>query len=390
VQVPVDTVREVGNDEVVDKVPTEPSFTFSLTSWDVTTEIEAWLGGLVAAGTGSAQAADLGLPDGHEFRWADCQFVNVVSPWKDPTSGSAGVVDHGHLVPGFYPTRISYSFGVTAAAEEVVELSGGSYYYAAGAPVEQEEVGDGSTVAFATDDAAIPYRRGGAEGSTFKSIFGIIVDGQIQIEGVDYTQTDTGAGPAVQTVTFTVAPANGAKIRFAYFSNVDKAFPQAVHASTVVKPAEVRGRNICIFLGSGGSRQKVGSVQQFTLEATVNGDFEREFCNEETIGYTINGRDTTGTMTVRSKDRAAFLALASKVTGVPASEVIGWLNTHSIPLECQIQNPKNPGQILKTLYVPDAIFQTPGTPAQVNQPTDFAFTWGAKNGTYSAFKGAKP
>jgi hypothetical protein len=56
----------------------------------------------------------------------------------------------------------------------------------------------------------------------------------------------------------------------------------------------------------------------------------------------------------------------------------------------QIENPKNPGTLLKTLYVSDAQFQPPGTPARVNQPTDFAITWESKRGSFQEFKGAKP
>jgi hypothetical protein len=50
-------------------------------------------------------------------------------------------------------------------------------------------------------------------------------------------------------------------------------------------------------------------VQTFELEATVDSEVEREMGNEEPVGRTINGTDCTGTMTVRSKDADAFLAL---------------------------------------------------------------------------------
>lgn len=399
--VPQDTIREVGNPAIVDKIPQEPSFTFSLETLDVSTEIEAWLAGYLAASDADDQGADLtggaagaALPDGTEFRWDGTQFVNVPSPWKDPASGDAGNIVAGHLIPGFMPTQIAYRFGVTDNAGTTVELSGGSFYYAKGAPREVFVAGDGVATTFPTPDAAIPYRRGGAGGTSFKGIFGVIVDGQLMTEGVDYTQAEVAAPvaplPAAWAVTFTTPPANGADVRFVYFSSVAHAYPKAVLASTITKPAAVRGRHICVYLGTGGARQKVGSVQGFDLTATVQGDFEREFCNEEIVGYTINGRDCTGTMTVRSKNADAFLDVVSKVTGVAKAEVQGWLNTNSIPLEVAILNPKNPAQVLKTLYVDDAQFGIPATPARVNTPTDFAFTWESKSGLYSAFKGAKP
>jgi len=390
VRVTNDVIREVGNELIVDKVPQDPSFTFTLESFDVSAELEAFITGQ-HAGTGSAADPATAAADGTAYKWSDCEFVNVASPWKDPATGSAGVVTSGHLVPGFYPTRMRYQFGVSDSASQTVELAGGAFYYADGAPVEQFATGDASTTAFVTADAAIPYRIGGAEGSSFKSIFGVIVGGILQTEGVDYTQSPSNsASPAVATVTFTTAPANGADIRFCYFTTAAKSYPQAVHASTVTKPGAVRGRNICVFLGSGASRQKLGGVQSFELEATVEGDFEREFCNTEVVGYTINGRDCTGSVTVRAKNSDAFLDVLSKVTGVAKTEVIGWLNQHSLPLEVQIQNPKNPAQVLKTLYVDDAIFQPPGTPARVNTPTDFQFGWESRTGDFTVYKGAKP
>lgn len=390
VRVPTDVIREVGNANVVDKIPQEPSFQFTLDSFDVSTELEAFLTGKVGA-AGSASAPGASDPDGTEYKWGDCKFLNIPSPWKDPATGSAGVVTAGHLVPGFYPTRIRYRFGVTDNASQEVELSGGSFYYADAAPVEQFATGDGVTTAYPSTDPAVPYRLGGPAGSTFKSIFGVIVAGVLQTEGVDYTSTPTNtSAPGTATVTFTTAPASGADIRFAYFTQAAKSYPDTTHAITSVKPAAVRGRNICVYLGSGGTRAKVGGVQHFELDATVAGDFEREFCNTEIVGYTINGTDTTGTLTIRAKDADAFLTVVAKMLGVAKTEVLGWLNTNDIPLEVAIQNPKNPAQILKTLYVKDAIFQTPGTPARVNTPTDFAIQWESKSGTYSAFKGAKP
>jgi hypothetical protein len=391
VRVGIDVVREVGNEQIVDKVPQEPDFTFTLESFDVSTELEAFLTGQVG-GTGSASAPGFSDPAGTAYDFADCGFVNIPSPWKDPKTGSAGVVTAGHLVPGYYPTRFRYQFGVTDNAQQTVELAGGSFYYADAAPVEQFETGDGATTAFPTDSVAVGHRRGGAEGTSFRRVFGVIVDGDLQVPDVDYVETPNtaNANAVTATITFTTAPKTGADIRFAYFTTAAESYPQPVHASTITKPAAVRGRNICVYLGSGGQRAKLGSVQSVELEATVESDVEREFCNEEPVGRTINGRDVTGTVVVRSKNSDVFLAVLSKVTGVPAGEVIGWLNQWAIPLEIQIQNPKNPAQILKTLYVDDAEFQPPGTPARVNTATDFSFAFQSRSGTYQAFKGAKP
>jgi hypothetical protein len=187
-----------------------------------------------------------------------------------------------------------------------------------------------------------------------------------------------------------VAPATGLLVRFAYFSTVAKSFPQAVHPSSIVKPGAVRGRNIPVFLGAGGARQRLGLAQNVEINATIDSQTERELGSEEQVSRVENGTDVTGTLTIRARDGAGFLALLQKVTGVAAGEVIGYLNQNPIPLEIPIQNPKNPGQIIKTIYVPDAIFDIPGTPARVNTPVDFAMSFNSQTGRVSEFKGAKP
>lgn len=385
VRVPTEIIREVGNTEIVDKIPGDADFTFTLESFDVTTELEAWLQGKVGL-TASASSPGAGDADGTVYDWANCQFVNIPSPWKNPATGSAGTVEAGHLIPGYYPTRIRYRFGVTDNATQEVELSGGSFYYAAGSPVEEVFAGTGAQTAFATTDVAIPHRKGGVDGTTFRSLFGVMVNGVLAIEGVDYTQSPSNtATPGTATATFTTAPANGAQVKIAYFTTVAKAYPQSVHASTLVKPGAVRGRNICVYING----VKVGGVQAFELEATVEGDVVREFCNEEIIGREVNGRDTSGSVTIRAKDKTAFIALLSTITGVGPTEVFGYLNQHEVQLEVKIRNPKNPATILKTLYIDDAIFGIPGTPARVNTPVDFELRWESRSGTYDAIKGAR-
>jgi hypothetical protein len=385
VRVPVETIREVGNRLVVDKIPGEPDFTFTMETLDVSTDVMAWLCGKVGAlASGSAPGST--DPVGTAYSWADCGYVNIASPWKDPTTGSAGNIEAGHVIPAYYPTRVSYRYGVTDNAGMTVELGGGAFYYAGQAPVEQISSGGGAT--YTSADNAIGHRIGGGGGTTFRSVFGVIVGGEPMIEDVDYTVTGGNGAPAVITLTDTVP--SGTLVRFLYFTDAAKAYPQTVHAATIVKPGAVRGRHIPIYLGSGGSRERLASVQTFELEGTVDSEVEREMGSDLPTGRVINGRDCTGSITVRAKDAPAFIALLAKITGAPEDEVFGFLNQNPIALEVPILNPKDPSTVIKTLYVADAIFQMPGTPARVNAPTDFTLQFDSQNGDYTEYKGAKP
>ncbi len=380
--VPTEVIREVGNQLVVDNIPQEPDFTFQMQSFNVGTELMAFLTGQ-SGGQASGAFPGAADPDGTEYAWADCGFVNIASPWKDPASGSAGKVEAGYLIPGYYPTKYSLQFGVTDNAQQTVELSGGSYYFAQAAPLEEKFTAGGGTE-FVTTHPTVKHRKGGGEGETLRNVFGVLVDGVLQTEGQDFTVTGGAGSPA--TVKFADAPVNGADIRVAYFTTDAQAFPQPVHASTQVLPGAVRGRNIVIQVNGA----QVGGGQTFTMDASVEGEVERELGTEDIISYVVKGLACSGTFTVRPKDKAAFFKLMTELTGVAENEVYGWFNDHTVKLDVLIQNPKNPAKILKTVRIGDAKFQPPGENAQVNSATDFAISYSSVEGTFSEFKGEAP
>jgi hypothetical protein len=391
-RIPIETIREVGNDLVVDKVPGEADFTFSMESWDVTTDMMAFLHGLIGNQAADQPPGDAD-PDGTQYRWEDCEFVNITSPWKRNTGNAGGNIAAGLLIPAYYPTRLRYRFGVTDNAVQEVELAGGSFYYAQGSPVEETASADGATTDFTTSEAARALRLGGPAGDTYQRIFGVLVDGVLQVRGVDFNETTAAvdAAPGTATIEFVNAPANGAQVRYVYFSDVPKAYPQAVNADTIIKPGAVRGRNIVVLVGERGTNQlRLPGIQTFELEATIDGEVEREMGNSEITGRVVNGTDATGTVTIRPKDIPAFFNTLSLVTGRDVDEVFDYINLETTPVEVQIQNPKNPAEILKTVFVEDGQFQPPGTPARVNQATDFAFQFNSLSGSFSEFKGARP
>jgi hypothetical protein len=390
--IPIETVRETGNDLVVDKVPGEADFTFTMESWDVSTDLMAFLTGKVG-NQAVAQPPGYGDPAGTEYRWENVRPVNITSPWKGDTGSQGGHVAAGLIIPGYYPTRLRYTFGVTDMSVQSVDLAGGAYYYAKTPPVEEFASGDGVQVAFITSEAARALRLGGTAGTTFQRVFGVMVNGVMQTKGVDYAESIVAADagqPAATTITFNVAPPNAADVRFCYFTETAKALPQAVNADATVKPGAVRGRNIIIRIDPDGLDVRLPGVQTMEFEATVAGAVEREMGNADPTGRSNDGVDASGTVTIRPKDIDAFFRALEIVTGVAQDEVYGYFNQHTVPVQVDIQNPKNAGQILKSIFISDGQFQPPGTPARVNSPTDFAFAFQSVTGTFSEFKGGRP
>ncbi len=395
VKIPVDTVREIGNNLVVDKVPQEPDFTFSMECYAVDCSVEAILHGEVATGSGSTQGAGATDSVGTEYKWETSQAINICSPWKDPQSYSSGNVAAGHLIPGYYPQKMSYKFGVTENASQTAELRGGIFYYGNNmAPTEDVFTGVLNTQAYVTAHPGVEYRRSGVLGTTFKNALSVLVNGVLKVEGEDYTVSGGGAVGSNSdiTVTFTsYIVQNGDAIRVAYFTTDATAYPDSVHESSLVLPGAVRGRNICLSVASGGALtwQRVYGIQTLTLDASFELTPERELCNDEIVGFTVNGTDCTGAVGMHAKDFNAFFSFLKQMTGVDTThEVVGWLNVNPLRVKIEIMDPRNAGSVLKTLYVPDAIFDIPGTPVKVNAVVDFQLTYESLTGTYSAFKGA--
>lgn len=391
-KVPTEVIRETGNDLVVGKVLTEADFTFQMTSWDVSCDMMAMLTGKVgdiAEGHGPAHSDAAGT----EYRWENCKMVNIAAPWARDTGTEGGDITSGVLVPSYYPTALSLKLGVTSNAEQQVTLSGGSYYMAEAYPIEEVAAGTGAAITVETSEEARVYRVGGAGSETYRHVFGVLVDGVIQQEGVDYEVLGgkpPGEASTKVKVKFITIPKNGAQIKLCYFSDKAHALPQSVHASTITTPAAVRGRNIQILLGEPGSTVQLRGIQSLDLSATTSGSVQREMGTQDPIGYNITGTDVNGTVNMSPKDEGALYAAIAEMTGIARTEVFGYINEHTIPLTAVIYNPKAPAEIIKSIFIEDALFQLPGTAAKVNTTTELPISWESESGSFLEVKGELP
>lgn len=412
-QVPTEVIRETGNDLVVGKILTEAAFKFQMTSWDVSCDMMALLTGK-KGGTGAEEGPAHEDAVGTKYKWENCQFVNLTCPWAKDTGSEGGDITSGVLIPAYYPTALSYKFGVTANAEQVVTLDGGSYYQSdtkfpatVGAyPVEGWAVGTGEALSIETAEEAMVYRIGGFGATAVRHVFGVLVDGVIQQEGVDYVEEGglTLAEAAAKEekgenskkkvkIKFINLPKAGAIVRYCYFSaKPAHAIPQAAHASTTVTPAAVRGRNIEVFIADTVAHLAEAPIllrgaQTLDLNATTTGSEQREMGTQDPIGYNITGTDAKGTITLDPKEEASLYAALESMTGIKRQEIYGYLNEHTIAMKAVIRNPKEPATIIKSLHVGDAKFQIPGTTAKVLTTLSLPITFESEAGTFEEVKG---
>lgn len=392
-KVPTETVRETGNNLVVGKVLEEPDFSFKMSSLDVSCDMLALLNGKHGTIT-AAEGPSHGDAAGTEYHWETCGFINLTSPWKRNTGTEGGNIEAGVIVPTLFPKSLSYKFGVKDNATQEVTLQSGAYFMAEDYPMEEFAAGNGTTASFETAEECNVYKVGGHGSTEYQWIFGVLVNGVIQIKGVDYVE-EGGAEPGKTAtkvkIKFAKPPANAAVIRFCYFSVKPHALAQAVNAGTGITPAAVRGRDIEVLLGNpGGSPVTLRGVQDISLQATWTGDIQRELGNQEVIGNTAIGTDCNGSISIEPKEIKALYAALQEMLGVESTEIFGAINQYPIPLTIVIRNPTNRGEILKSIFVSDALFQPPGETAKVNTSVVFPISWESELGTFTEVKGQLP
>jgi len=387
-----DTIRETGNYLNVEKVLQDPDLSFSMESFDVSTEVEALLTGDSSGGVGD--------PAGTAYTLSDMGSVHITSPWKDETTGSAGTIDAGVLIPNYFVTRASYRFGVDENAGETFELAGSEAYMAQFNPVNEIQVASAGQTTFVTAAPAVRHRVGGFSSNEFKYVMGVITDTTQQTAGTsnDYVVTTATTTEAeVATVEFNDPPGAGVEVHIAYFDATTlPSFPQTIHPAATTKPGAVRGRDIKVYahIPSGGAeasgRVEIKCVQAVSVEGAKTTELERCMGELLPVGRTVTEQDVTGDLGYRAADSDQIFQFLRQITGVASGESIGVLNSFPVGLEIEILDPTDRTVTLKTIWVEDAKFQIPATPAQAGSVVDFTLNWESNGGELTVYKGAKP
>jgi hypothetical protein len=101
----------------------------------------------------------------------------------------------------------------------------------------------------------------------------------------------------------------------------------------------------------------------------------------------VTQQDVNGEVGVHPSTQDHLFTLLRRITGVAANESISIINDFPVGLEVQILNPRDRSEVLKTIWVPDAKFQIPGTPARAGAVVDFTMRWESSSGDFWVIKG---
>jgi hypothetical protein len=259
----------------------------------------AWLTGKPGTGAGSARARRR-RPGRHRYDWLDCVFVNIPSPWKDPARVRRVIIEAGHLIPGYYPTRLATASASPTTRPRRSNSAAAASTTRKNAPVEQFETGNGATKTFATarPDASTTgaaARKGRPSGRLRRP-------GRWRTPDRRKWTTSSKAGGRSRLDRDDQIHRRARQRRRSSFCYFTRRNTPTRSRSTPARSSSraVRGRNIRILIDGKRDRRRPDAE----LEATVEGEVERELGNEEIVGRVVNGTDCNGTFTIRAKDKA--------------------------------------------------------------------------------------
>jgi hypothetical protein len=381
----LDVIQELGNQLSVGTIRDIPDLQLDLESYDVSPKFEAMLCGL-NPGTLSA---------GQAINFTSAVPLTILSPFR--TSQTNFVIINGAIIPALQVQSVAYKFGVNKSdASQTFNLKTDSIYFVPGVPYEDTFTGDGSTSTWTLAHTAVPYFNNtlgvtqyvlnvsvtNADGTFYRLFNGA---------GFDYTDTSTtltlNAGVA--------APAVGSTIKVAYGSTATQTINQAANNAdgVSVKPAALRGRDINIYIGTTAATPtwtRLTGVQSFDTTWTAqNFAATEELGNPNVVSQDYTVPQVTGNVTTRDVNTAALFAKLYATTGVSTSQIVGPLSAVPVPLEIHLNDPST-GARIKTIYIPDAIFDVPEITARVNQLVDTPFKFQSNTGAMTVYNGARP
>jgi predicted RecA/RadA family phage recombinase len=396
--IPTETIYELGNYKSVAVVRGIPDLTYSLESFDASAELEALLTGQATSNIGDETAAATdysSLADGTMFDMGAVLPLDVVSEFK---AGRAATnpfdVQASVAIPYLNMESISYRFGLTDNASQTISLRGDSIYYAGASAYVQLAVGTGTAgQVIALANPAIPYNGDVINGT--KYVLGIsLKSGKRLFLGADYTEAATGTavdGSRTVSVTITAAVPASDSIRVIYQSPTVAVYPQASHAAaSAIRPAAIKGKDIEVRVGGVTITDRWSGVQSVTVEERLTLVQDLEFGNAQAVSQDFDIPAVTGTVDIKPRDPAELLGRMRQAAGIAtATEAIGPNTAVPVKLEILLHSPDT-GAVIKTLYVPDAVMTMPAFSAQVNNKLTVSFPFTSNSGVLHVYKGARP
>jgi hypothetical protein len=399
--IPQEKIYELGNDKTVATIYDIPDLSFSLESFDTTTEFETVL-------IGKDPTTFSSTPGSNEIDFINSVPLDVISPFKSK-KGAYDVVK-GIIVPYLTLEQVTYRFGLRQNANQSFTLRGDSIYYCPAKPYYEEvTISSGpGPYTLAGGRSATVYTEGA---NTIHVLCVTLFDstGTLVPKRCMYDAAATsGFFYSDTTTSFTLAddPSDSGSVMYGY----DKAHivyssaaavsytatgnnpnGHAVVQNVSVKPAAVRPKDIDVYVSNGAATptwSRLTGVQSAEVTRRVNLQNDEEFGNAHYVGQDYETADVNGSVGFKPLDPADLLAKLHAITGVNTAEVIGPNISTPIGMEIHINHPST-GSRLKTIYVEDARFTVPGLNGRVQQKLETTLSFNSDEGNLKVYNGKR-
>ena len=376
--IPTEKINELGNYKSVATVRDVPDLSFTLESFDVSTEVEELLvPGDDPATTGIDLARSLPLDIASQFK------AGEKAPLPFQVTASVAL-------PYLTLEQMSYRFGLRDNATQTATLRGDTIFYNPGATFV--EIAEGTNAAGQEIVTAHPAYEV-AEGEA-RRVLAVTVGDKRLAFGADYTEdyATITEGAGITTITLSDPVPVGTEIRVIYSSPDVVSYPQDVHPDTTIKPAAVKGRDIEIYVGgydpadrAGSQPNRLNSVQSVNVDWRVQLEKDEEFGNYYAVAQDFEVPAVNGSIDIKPRDNADLMALLRKTSGVSdVTKVLGTATAVPLELDVVIKNPET-GDVIKRLHVPDARFSAPGYQGRVLQKMTVSLPYESDEGTLLIF-----
>lgn len=390
--IPTEQINEVGNELAVAIVRDAPGeLSLDIESYDMTAKLEALLLNLNPSTGLSGQALDYNTQ----------QPFNVLVPMRS-SQGVFSIVG-GIIVPHTALQQVTYRFGLRQDAQQTFSLKGDSMYYGPPNTVPYEDTFSytGSAGPFALTHTASPYLNVALNQTQYVlNVSAYNTDGTSTrlFDGTEFNYTDTSTSFTL-TSNLPAALESGATLRAQYFSTTAETISSTVNTNDgiSVKPAALRGWNINVYVGSIATTPvwtRLSGVQSMDLTWQAQGfDANNEFGNPNTVSLDYVVPAVNGTITTRPDGVTTMTSQLDQLLGISTStDVIGMLSSSAVPLLIVLTVPNGvagmtAGTPLKTLYIPDAIFDPPDFTARAAGKIELPFKFYSNTGVMYTYNG---
>lgn len=368
---PKEKIYETGNEQSVATVYDIPQVGFELESFNMTARQEKIL-------TGRDPDASFSGP----MLFTEAIPQQFAAPFKG--AGNLKTTIGGIAVPHAVLESVNYRFGVGQSAAQTFTFTSDSYYVADEAtPYYISYPGGEMDGEYDFDEVAVPTSEKGEDVYAL-GVTVVYADGSAKrlFHGDDFSNDANG----ITLNDPDVAPA-GSTVHLLWKSAVVQDWPQSIHPPTTAIPAALRAQHIDVFVevpGSGLIRWL--GVQSLDLSWSVTLENTEELGNPHYVSSEFDVPEVTGSLVMRPASSAYLFEKIAEVTNTPAGYVTNLLSSQPLEMEVRLRDPET-NDVLKSLRVPDAVFDPPPVNAAANSNVEITFPLESEGGVLEVYEG---